>query len=105
MPRRSIAAVLLFTMAMLLLPCGFTVHAQQDPHACCAPQLQAHSMDCCNSAAPHPAIPQSRDRCAQAIHDDLGAILPDFVLISPASHHISLQLQPSKRIPATILRT
>jgi len=105
MPRRSIAAVLLFTMAMLLLPCGFSAHAQQAPHACCAPQLQAHSMDCCNSAAPHPAIPQGPDRSAQAILEVSAATLPGFVFLPPANRQFSLQLQPSKRIPATILRT
>ncbi len=105
MPRRVIAAVLLLVLATLVMPCSLAAQSQQGPHACCAPQLQAHGADCCNSAAPHPAIPQGPDRSAQAILEVSAATLPDFVFLPPANRQFSLQLQPSKRIPATILRT
>jgi len=105
MLRRAIAAVLLVTLALLVLPCGIAATAQQAPHACCAPSLQASALDCCNSAAPHPATAPAPEQSTQASLEAVSSRLPQFAQLRSANLPILAQIQPAKRIPATILRT
>lgn len=105
MLRSAIAAVLVVTLAMLVLPCGFAVIAQHASHACCAPALIAHSADCCNSAAPHPVTAPALQRSMQAAIEESAPGLPQFVEIPNASFPILALSQPAKHPPATILRT
>jgi hypothetical protein len=104
MLRRAIAAVLVVTLAVLVLPCSFAATALHAPHACCATSLISHSSDCCNSAAPHPAAP-APERNTQASSESARTNLPHIAYVCSASFPILTQLQPAKRIPATILRT
>jgi len=103
--RRAIAAVLVVTLAMLVLPCGFAATAQHASHACCAPTLTASPADCCNSATPHPATAPAPERSAQASLEDVSSGLPPLAKVRAVSFEIAAQTQPAKRIPATILRT
>ena len=105
MLRRAIAAVLVVTLAMLVLPCGFAATAQPASHACCAPALTASPADCCNSAAPHPATAPVPERSTQASLEDVSSALPQFAQLRSANLPVLAQIQQPKRVPATILRT
>ena len=105
MLRRAIAAVLVVTLALLVLPCGFAATVQHASHACCAPALQASGVDCCNSASPHPATAPAPEQSVQASLEDASSGLPQLAKLRNASFPILAQTQPAKRIPATIIRT
>jgi hypothetical protein len=105
MLRNAIAVLLVATLAILAMPCAYSAISQPTSHDCCAPSLQANGMDCCGTASPHPATAPSPDRGTQACFEDAVPSLLPFAL-APAIERPMLALgQPSKRIPATILRT
>ena len=105
MLRRAIAAVLVVTLAMLVLPCGFAATAQPASHTCCAPALTASPADCCNSAAPHPATAPAPEQSVQAALEDASSGLPLLAKLRSANLPVLAQIQQPKRVPATILRT
>jgi len=105
MLRRAIAVVLLLTLALLAAPCAPAANALHPSHACCAPSAQISPMDCCHSAAPHPATAPAQDRYNPA--DFEAASSPATILARPAAG-ASLPLQadqPDRPHPPTILRT
>jgi hypothetical protein len=105
MLRRAIAAVLVLTLAILVLPCGAAAPSQQGAHGCCAASLMPASADCCHSAAPHPAATPATDRDTQAVSENAATALPQFAAVPIANFPYLSRIQPSKRIPSTILRT
>jgi len=105
MRHRAIAGFLVFTLALLVFPCGFGATSRHAAHACCAPSFQSNSMECCNSAAPHPSVASAPAHSTQAaLEDAANASLPCAQIPAPI-YAIARDTQPSKRIPVTILRT
>jgi len=105
MLRRAIAGFLVLTLAMLVSPCGFAASSHKDAHICCAPALHANSMECCHSAAPHPPAAPAPERTTQAALKDATPAALHCTQVPAANCAISLSIQPSKRLPATVLRT
>jgi hypothetical protein len=105
MLRRTIAALLSITLAILVLPCITAAQTQKAPHACCEPTIQAASPDCCNSAAPHPATVPVQGQRSQAAVESISFALPGLTRNQPFRINSVAFTTPPARTPATILRT
>jgi hypothetical protein len=108
MLRRTIAALMTLSLVLSIVSvmhCFASSQTKAGQHVCCEPSAKVAVADCCGSFAPRPAMasdaaPGAAFFLQAATYSSIHLATQDTVVAEVPSNS-----QPSRRLPATIIRT